>query len=546
VIYYNGKILTVNSSFSVVEAVSISGDRFQVIGSNSEVLKTSGNDTVAIDLAGKTVIPGMIDSHAHPSMAALNELSGEIPIIRSLEDLFGWIEREVASRPSGEWIVLPLFFISRIREQAYPLIDELDALAPDHPVFLNGSYSGMVNTKALEVSGLLSRDFHPGIIIDSETEKPTGIILPEIFSQLTYEATEKPDSPEFAGAIEAVLEQYNSVGITGVTDGMVSDSEMQAYRLLQKENRLTVRLNTCILPRFNGEKPTAEEISAGLDISGNDSAAGLEAVKIILDGGILTGTAAIRDPWGKKAQNLFGYEDDDFRGVLFYTREQLIDIAVAAAERKRKFTAHCTGNRSLDMLLTAFEEADKVTAISNLHWSVIHGNFIDDKTISRMKKLGVVVECQMAWFYKDAPFIENILGAEYLRNFLPFRTMLEQGLVLAGGSDHMAGLDPVTSINPFNPFLSIGAAVTRKTESGQVLMAEEAVNRESALEMYTINGAFATGEVMERGSIESGKIADMVILDTDYLDCEAEKISEISVLTTIFGGRTVYERTMTE
>jgi predicted amidohydrolase YtcJ len=152
----------------------------------------------------------------------------------------------------------------------------------------------------------------------------------------------------------------------------------------------------------------------------------------------------------------------------------------------------------------------------------------------------------MAWFYKDAPFIENILGAEYLRNFLPFRTMLEQGLVLAGGSDHMAGLDPVTSINPFNPFLSIGAAVTRKTESGQVLMAEEAINRESALEMYTINGAFATGEVMERGSIESGKIADMVILDTDYLDCEAEKISEISVLTTIFGGRTVYERTMTE
>ncbi|MCK5735728.1 MAG: amidohydrolase family protein, partial [Spirochaetaceae bacterium] len=145
-IYCNGKILTVDGGFSIVEAVSISGDRFLSTGSDKEILQTADKDTVLVDLAGRTVIPGIIDSHAHPTWAALSELSGKVPIIQSLDDLFDWISGEVVFRPTGEWIVLPYFFISRIREQAYPLLRELDAISPEHPVFLNGAYSGMVNS----------------------------------------------------------------------------------------------------------------------------------------------------------------------------------------------------------------------------------------------------------------------------------------------------------------------------------------------------------------------------------------------------------------
>jgi len=443
----------------------------------------------------------------------------------------------VSVRPPGEWIVLPLFFISRIAEQSYPPLERLDEVSPDHPVFLNGTYSGMVNTRALDVSGLLSSQSST-----SSSGKPTGIIPSKVFPRLSYKPAAKPDVRKYSEAIEALFHRYNAVGITGVTDGITGNSELEAYSLLKKENRLTVRVNTCVLPDFNKGNQSAGEVIAGLEKQRDDSPVVLEAIKIILDGGILTGTAALRVPWSKKARKLFGIDDEEFRGVLNFSQEQLTEIAIAVVKNGRKFTAHSIGDGALDMLLNSFEEANKIRNIADLHWSVIHGNFVDGETISRIQKLGVVVEFQIAWFYKDAPFIKNLLGEEYLNKFLPLRSMADKGIVLAGSSDHMAKYDSVTSINPYNPFLSIAAMVTRQTESGSIMAAGEEVSREKALEMYTINGARATGEEKFRGSIEPGKTVDMVILDRDYLDCDTGEISEIKVLRTILGGKVVYEQ----
>ncbi len=546
IIYHNGKILTVDGAFSTVEAVSISGDRVLSTGKNEEVLRSADENTVLVDLEGRTVIPGIIDSHAHPTWAALSELSGEIPIIRSLDDLFDWIKKEVFNRPPGEWIVHPLFFISRLMEQSYPSLTELDALTPEHPVFLNGTHSGMVNTKALDVSGLLSNMYHPGVLLIPGTNKPTGIIRTEIFPLLSYKAESKPDEQGYAAALESLLHRYNSVGITGVTDGMVGVPEMDVLQRLKREKRLTVRVNVCVIPNFKEESLSADDVLSELESSASGSVVALEAVKIFLDGGILTGTAAMREPWGKRAQRLFGFQEDDFRGVLHYTQEQLTEIALAVVKRGRKFTAHCTGDRGLDMLLTAFEAANTIRKIADLRWSVIHGNFVDSQTIDRIKRLGIVLECQIAWFYKDAPYIENILGSKYLKKFLPLRTMIDRGIILAGGSDHMVKNDSLTSINSYNHFLSIGTMVTRKTESGRIMAVEESISRESALRMYTINGAYSTGEEAEKGSIEPGKLADMVILDSDYLECDANEISNIKVETTILGASVVYERAISE
>lgn len=543
IIYYNGKILTVDAGFTIAEAVAVSGDKFSAVGSNEAVLSIALKDTQLVNLKGRTVIPGLNDSHLHPTMASLSELNGEIPDIHSKDELLFWIKREADIKVNGEWIVHPKLFITRTRGMRYPSIDELDEAAPGNPVFLNGTYSGMVNTFALKISGLLKENLNPGILTDPVSLKPTGIIRPDIFPLLAYKNDDEIDEETYLSALETMLGRYNAVGITSVTDGWVKPADKNRYLQLERENRLTARVNLCLTPDFLNQENDAGKVISGIEDASfqGDEFLRISAVKVFLDGGILTGTAGIKKPWGEKCQQIFGFDGTDYYGHLNYTQEKVSEIAVAAVKSGWKFTAHCIGDRALEILLTAFEEADSIKKIRDLRWSVIHGNFFDSETIARASKSGVIIECQIAWFYKDASYIEYILGEEYLDMFLPLRSMLDAGVKLAGGSDHMAKFNPVTSINPYHTFLSIQTMVTREVEDGRVINKNEAISREHALRLYTINGAYSTGEENIKGSIEPGKLADMVILDTDYLVCDEKNIKDIKALATIVGGKVVYQ-----
>jgi hypothetical protein len=159
-----------------------------------------------------------------------------------------------------------------------------------------------------------------------------------------------------------------------------------------------------------------------------------------------------------------------------------------------------------------------------------------------MKKLGVIADAQPAWFYKDADAMLDILGQEIIRTFHPNRSLIDSGVVISAGSDHMEILDDRESINPYNPWLAMWSMITRKTERGTLIMPEEAITREQALRCYTINNAFASFEEKTKGSIEPGKLADMVILEEDFLTCPDDKIKDIRVRNTIVGGREVFQR----
>ena len=543
-IYYNGKIITVDKSFSIQEALAITGNMISAVGSNADIMTLSGKTTQIINLKGKTVIPGLNDSHLHPTMAAVSELEEEIPDIHSFNDLFKWIKLEVSRKKPGEWIVHPKFFVTRIKERKYPTIQELDKAAPNNPVFLDGSYSGMVNSCALKNSGISEAVSVPGILKDPVTNKFTGFIRREAFKHLNFKYKVISDQEKMLNALDAMLKRYNQIGITSVTDGWVKPSDRENYLKLKQNNRLSVRVNMCYLPDFSDQVDKAEDIINTLEGPtglGNEYVR-VGPIKIILDGGILTGTARIKKPWGEKCIKVYGFDGKNSYGHLNYTYEQVEAIAVAAVKHGWKFTAHCTGDGAMDILLNAFEAADKTKSIRNLRWSVIHGNFFDSATIERCRKLGVVIECQPAWFYKDAPVIEYILGKTYANRFLPIKSMLKAGLKIAGGSDHMVKYDPNTSINPYNPFISIYSLVTRKTESGKIINGKEAISREDALKIYTINGAFSTNEEKLKGSIEPGKLADIVVLSEDILSCPVEKIKDIRPELTIFDGKVVYSR----
>ena len=198
----------------------------------------------------------------------------------------------------------------------------------------------------------------------------------------------------------------------------------------------------------------------------------------------------------------------------------------------------------MDLLLDVYEEVDQLKPIADRRFSIIHGNFFTDRAIQRMSGMGVYADMQAAWFYKDADAMKKILGEERIKTFHPYRSMLDAGVVVNGGSDHMVKWDADASINPYNPFLAMWSMVTRSTERNSVIVPEEAVTREEALKMYTINNAYAGFEESIKGSIETGKLADLAILSHDLLECPADQIRKIESHMTIVGGKIVYSAIM--
>ena len=219
----------------------------------------------------------------------------------------------------------------------------------------------------------------------------------------------------------------------------------------------------------------------------------------------------------------------------------MIKLITVADEAGWKFTAHVTGGGGVDTLLAAYETVNQSRPINKKRFSIIHGNFYTPDAIRKMAALGIYADMQPAWYYKDTDLLYEVLGKDRIKTFHPYRSLMEAGIMINAGSDHMVKLDPNTSINPYNPFLAMWSVITRKTDRGTVFNPEEAISRKQALEMYTINNAYASFEENLKGSIEAGKLADLVVLSDDMLTCPDDAIREITALITIINGKIVLD-----
>ena len=545
-IYYNGKIVTVDSAFSIFQAVAVKGERFLAVGSNEEIKKLAGPQTRKVDLAGRTVIPGLIEAHAHPERASLSEVEGPLPNPRTVKECLAWIREQARVKPAGEWIIHPKLFATRLLELRPPTLEELDAAAPENPVFLNGSYGGSINSAAMRASGITPQTTNPGLLRDPETGKLNGKLRFTALHLLKLPESKSLSLPERAAALEKMFALYNSVGFTSVTSGGLSKADTLLYRYMKDHGMLTMRAFLNIYVRFPFKDMPLEEIRrevAGLgDVSGSgDEWIRIGALKTSIDGGILTGTAYLRQPWGPKARDLFGVVDPGYRGIARLNADQLAGLFQAGAEAGWKLTAHCTGGGGVDLMLDAYEQVSRTVDIRPLRCSIIHANFYTPEAMARSKKMNIIADMQPAWFYKDADAMLHILGPERIRTFQPYRSLIDSGMTVSAGSDHMVIRDPVEGINPYSPWLAIYAMVTRRTERGSLIVPEEAITREEALRCYTINNAYASFEEQIKGSIEPGKLADMVVLERDLLTCPVEEIRDMKVKMTVVGGKIVYE-----
>lgn len=550
-IVHNAKVVTLDTKSRIAQAVAVRAGRIVAVGTDKEVLPLRGPKTRVIDAKGRTVLPGLYDSHVHPVGVVSTELSDPPPIIRSLKDAFAYIKKEAATRPKGEWIVLRYAFPTRLDEARFPTKAELDAAAPDHPVLYHAGPAGLVNTQGLKVSKITKDTPNPknGVVVkDPVTGEPTGMLRNAygVLKNLPREAGKSTREGKLEG-LQKLFKLYNEQGLTSVADRDGDDEDLSLYRELRAKGKLTVRMNCS---RGFSPHGTREEVADRLDklagVKKTDGPTGvgdewlrIGPIKMYLDGGMLNGTAYMRQPWPKGPT--YQVTEDRYRGLLFIEPAQLEMVVEEAARRKWQVTAHTAGEAAMDVLLDAYETVNRTKPIKDMRFCITHANFPSKLNLERCQKLGVCADVQPAWFYKDGSTLMRVLGKERVRWFQPYKSWLEY-TTIGGGSDHMLRYDSLESTNPWNPWLAIGACVDRTTERGDVIEPGEALTREQALKLYTINNAYLHSEEKERGTLETGKVGDLILLDRDVLTCAVKDIKVTKVLLTVLGGKVVYEK----
>jgi predicted amidohydrolase YtcJ len=548
-IVHHAKVVTVDAKFSIAEAVAVQDGKIVAVGSNADVLKHKGAKTVVVDAAGRMVLPGLMDSHTHPTGAAMSEWKEPLPDLRSLKEIFAYIRKKTETTPEGKWIVLRYTFPTRLDETRFPTKAELDEVAPKHPVLYHAGPACLVNSEGLRVSGVSKDTPNPanGVVVkDAKTGEPTGMLrnAQGVLKGLPGSDDEAKPSDRRA-AVKKLFALYNERGLTSIADRNGSRGDLDLFRDMHKAGELTVRVNVSrglspggtreqVVKRFN-DLPGEDKLGGPTGVG--DDWVRVGPIKIFLDGGMLNGTAFMRQPWPKGPT--YQVTSDDYRGLLFIPQEQLRMVVEEGTKRKWQMTAHTAGEGGMDELLDAYEFVDRSTPIKHLRHCITHANFPSKRNLERCQKLGVVADVQPAWFYKDGTTLLNVLGKKRVRWFQPYKSWLEY-TTIGGGSDHMLRFDSIKSTNPWDPWLGIAVAIHRTTERGTVMFPQEALSREQAIRLYTINNAYITHDEKAKGSLEVGKLGDLILIDRDVLTCPAKDIAETKVLLTVVGGKVVY------
>src|ERR1700722_6323022 len=545
-ILHHGKIVTVDPQFRIVDSIAIRGDRILAGGSYADLARLAGRGPRQIDLKGKTVLPGLSDSHAHAAESAMYEFDHPVPDMETIGDVLRYIKARAAVAKDGDWIVLTQVFITRLREQRFPTRAELDAAAPRNPVYFGTGPDAAVNSLALKLSGIDKNfritDGKPGRIERDPAGEPTGILRSGIRLVSLHSGDKVPTDDARRQRLKMVLADYNSVGLTSVSEADLNDVDLEVYRRLKDSGELTCRV--FVVYDVDAQMPL-DQIKARMSAAAQsplhpyNNMLWLRGIKTFLDGGMLTGSAFMLEPWG--VSKVYSIDDPTYRGMRYIEPGKLFQMARFALKNDLQFTAHSVGDGAVQTLIDAYAEIDREFPVRAARPSISHANFMTAAGIRQMKDLGIVANLQPAWLWLDGATLRKQFGDRRLEYFQPYKTLFESGVAVGGGSDHMQKIGSFRSINPYNPFLGMWIALTRQPRwTDQPLHPEQRISREQAIRLYTINNAFLTFQEKEKGSLEKGKLADFVVLDRDILTCPVEDVRKIQVEQTYLGGKLIY------
>ena len=523
-----GKVVTVDPSFALAEAVAAKDGMIMAVGSDEDVRPLIGPSTEVLDLAGNTVVPGFNDSHMHPMIYGMDLLKVNCgsPPNKTIGDILNRIKRAADSTSPGQWINCSEYKHLLLEDQRPITKWDLDPVAPNNPVLLPTIHALSLNTCALELAGITKDTPNPeggNIEKDPDTGEPTGLLY-EKAVRLVLDLVPPPQPEDYVKVLGLVSERFLEEGITSVQEaGGVEDFEnsvlFKAYQDASAANKMRVR--TYIMLTIHSAQDREEVKQFGFYTGFGDEWLRIGPIKTFMDGSFTMRKAAIYPP-----------AVDDSLGTLMWEKEELVETVKELHQMGWQICAHAQGDRGIDLLLDAYEAALDEFPRENHRHRVEHSGITTPSIQKRYKDLGIVVASQpnLLHFYgSNFP----AYGPERLRWCYPYKTLLDQGIVVSAGSDCRA--------TPFPPRIGMWSAVNRiEKKSQEVLVPEERISAMDALKMWTINGAYASFEEHVKGSIEPGKYADMVVLDRDPLTIDANELIEMKVLYTILAGQIVF------
>lgn len=529
----NGKVITVDEKFSYAEAVSVKDGKIQAVGTTAEIKQLTGPDTEVVDLKGKTVMPGLNDSHLHlvGSGSALQIINCRTPPMMSIEDMAKAVAEKVKDAKPGEWIQGRGWDQAKLAEKRNPSKWDLDEVSPDNPVILTRTCGHLLvaNSVALKIGGITKDTPQPvgGVIVKDENGEPTGMLEEGPAMNMVRNQIPKEGIEDYMEQIKTACEAFNAVGITSVIDAGNTSNHMVAYQLLKEKGELTVRTNTMLAAIQNSE-PIADSVKRINEfpmLTGyGDELLKFQGLKILIDGGIGGRTALLREC----------YEDDpeDF-GVLTVPVDELQQLVDAANLRGMLCGIHCAGGKAMDIVIDAFKKTNELKPIKGRRFYLIHAYQPTEQNFKDCRDLEIMVASQPSFLYYLGDSYYGNVGPERSKWLKPHRAWIDEGIMCAAGTD-----SPVT---PFPPFVSLWTSIARRTEVNNTQMGtEQKVTREEAIRMYTEKGAVLTFEENIKGTLELGMLADMVVIDRDITTCPEDDIKDTKVLTTYLGGKVVY------
>jgi predicted amidohydrolase YtcJ len=513
----NGKVLTVDDENSVAEAVATKFSRIMVVGSTEEVERVMGEKTEVHDLGGRTVLPGLIDSHMHPAGYGASRVRGVKcgPDVYSIEELLQRIKEKAKTTPEGNWI--QGYSLDDLGLGRYPTRQELDSVTPRNPLYIGrrDGHIGVANSLALEIAGI-TRDTpdppHGEIDRDADGE-PTGVLKEDARSPVRSKIP--PYSfEELKEGLKMVFDEFISLGLTTIHGSMTDSTTLRALQEMKREGSL--RLRVCVNASGREEGMLESLIAAGIQTPFGDDWLKITEVEWVFDTSGSGRTAAFYTPYVGEPDNI---------GGLLYEQDDITDRVTRAHKAGIRIGLDGIGDRGIDRALDAIEAALREDPREDHRHRIEHCCYVPPPIQERLGELGVIDASASGFIHDLGDHYKRNRGEAEMRWMWPHRTLIDRGIPAPGHSDC-----PVCTPNPW---IGIYGMVTRRTVSGDSIYPGEGAT--------TIDGAYSAWEEDLKGSIEPGKLADLVVVDRDPLTIPHEELKEVRTVTTIIDGKVVYK-----
>lgn len=519
-ILYNGNIWTVNDKMPRAQALALNGDRILAVGSNDEILRLAAGISKKIDLGGKAVFPGFIDAHAHPCESGVNHLRMVACDMDSIADIQAALRKRAAQTPAGQWV---LGFLYDDGKTPRPLsLQDLDAAVPDHPVQVRhrGGHTIFVNSLAMKLAGI---DEHtpdpPGGRVEHDTAGHlTGHVGDKATASFERLIAFTPSRDDYREGAKLISKIFSSKGVTSAGDALTMPANLQGYQDARDAGELRMRVS-CHMVVDSLDRMMAAGIHTGL----GDEWVRIGAMKQFADGSISERTAWLSEPY-------IGIPD--YHGLQVTSRDQLYENARKAHAAGWQLATHANGDLAIDMVLGIYEQVQREMPKPDARYRLEHCTLLNDSLLQRMKALQAIPVPFSGYVYFHGD-VMHFYGEQRTEHMFPMRDFLNHGLQPPDSSDYTA--------SPSDPMMWLRSQVTRTDIKGNVWGANQTLSVEEAIRCATINGAHATFEEKIKGSLEPGKLADLVVLADNPFKVDPLNLQKIAVERTMVGGTWVFE-----